>query len=91
MIRWSGLAPWEFEFSFPGSLTSTFQEQVVTCSGTQKDGSLRVVRNGIGINEQAAVELPGIKGRWSLRETFDSAYDKYLVRPSTQECFDGLP
>jgi len=24
MIRWSGLAPWEFEFSFPGSLTSTF-------------------------------------------------------------------
>jgi len=24
MIRWTGLAPWEFEFSFPGSLTSTF-------------------------------------------------------------------
>ena len=24
MIRWSGLAPWEFEFPFPGSLTSTF-------------------------------------------------------------------
>ena len=23
MIRWTGLAPWEFEFSFPGSLTST--------------------------------------------------------------------
>ena len=22
MIRWTGLAPWEFEFSFPGSLTS---------------------------------------------------------------------
>ena len=26
MIRWSGLAPWEFEFSFPGSRTSTFLE-----------------------------------------------------------------
>jgi len=21
MIRWTGLAPWEFEFTFPGSLT----------------------------------------------------------------------
>jgi Mono-functional DNA-alkylating methyl methanesulfonate N-term len=28
------------------------QGQVVTCSGAYKDGSLRVVRNGIGINEQ---------------------------------------
>ena len=24
MIRWTGLAPWAFEFHFPGSLTSTF-------------------------------------------------------------------
>ena len=24
MIRWTGLAPWEFEFIFPGSLASTF-------------------------------------------------------------------
>jgi len=24
LIRWTGLAPWEFEFPFPGSLTSTF-------------------------------------------------------------------
>ena len=24
MIRWTGLAPWDFEFPFPGSLTSTF-------------------------------------------------------------------
>jgi len=24
MIRWTGLAPWGFEFHFPGSLTSTF-------------------------------------------------------------------
>ena len=23
MFRWTGLAPWEFEFPFPGSLTST--------------------------------------------------------------------
>ena len=25
MIRWTGLAPWEHEFPFPGSLASTFQ------------------------------------------------------------------
>jgi len=24
MIRWTGLAPWEFEFPFSGSLVSTF-------------------------------------------------------------------
>ena len=24
MIKWTGLAPWEFEFPFPGSLTSVF-------------------------------------------------------------------
>ena len=24
MIRWTGLAPWEFELPFPGSRTSTF-------------------------------------------------------------------
>jgi len=24
LIRWTGLAPWDFGFPFPGSLTSTF-------------------------------------------------------------------
>jgi len=26
MVRWTSLAPWEFESPFPGSLTSTFPE-----------------------------------------------------------------
>ena len=30
MIRWTGLAPWEFEFPFPGSLTSTFLSSAKT-------------------------------------------------------------
>lgn len=74
------------QVSFTGPLFQSLtpdaqgQGQVVTCSGTMKDGSLRVVRNGIGINEQAAVELPGIKGLWSLRESFDAEFDKYLVQ-----------
>ena len=29
MIKCTGLAPWEFEFPFPGSLTSTFLGAVV--------------------------------------------------------------
>lgn len=55
------------------------QGQVVTCSGAYKDGSLRIVRNGIGINEQASVELQGIKGMWSLRSATDDPYDTFLV------------
>ena len=53
--------------------------QLVTCSGAFKDGSLRVVRSGIGIHEQASVEIEGIKGIWSLRSD-DPIHDKYLVQ-----------
>ncbi|KAE9461432.1 hypothetical protein C3L33_06662, partial [Rhododendron williamsianum] len=59
------------------------QGQVVTCSGAYKDGSLRIVRNGIGINEQASVELQGIKGMWSLRAATDDPYDTFLVVTSS--------
>jgi len=61
------------------------QCQVVTCSGAYKDGSLRVIRNGIGINVQAAIDLPGIKGMWSLRPSTDSLHDKYLVESFISE------
>ena len=33
MIRWTGLAPWEFEFPFPGSLTSTILMTRMSSSG----------------------------------------------------------
>jgi DNA damage-binding protein 1 len=55
------------------------QCQVVTCSGAFKDGSLRIIRNGIGINEQATIDLEGLKGLWSLRSSSSEAYHKYLV------------
>jgi len=61
------------------------QCQVVTCSGGFKDGSLRVVRNGIGIDEQCAVEFPGIQAMWSLRGGFASKWDQYLVQTFTSE------
>lgn len=42
------------------------QGQLVTCSGAFKEGSLRIIRNGIGIQEHGSIDLPGIKGMWAL-------------------------
>lgn len=55
------------------------QCQLVTCSGAFKDGSLRVIRNGVGIQEQAKVDLEGIKGLWSLRPDSKAEYDQFIV------------
>lgn len=60
------------------------QGQAVTCSGCNKDGSLRIIRNGVGINEHAAIELAGIKGMWSLRPS-STRHDKYLVQAFISE------
>ena len=48
------------------------QGQLITCSGGQKNGSLRIIRNGIGIHESANVELPGIKAMWPLKINFQN-------------------
>lgn len=61
------------------------QGLVVTCSGIGKDGSLRVIRNGIGITEHASEELPGIKKLVSLRKRFDDRYHSYLIQSFTSE------
>lgn len=45
------------------------QGQLVTCSGAFKEGSLRIIRNGIGIQENASIDLMGIKGMWALQAT----------------------
>jgi DNA damage-binding protein 1 len=56
------------------------QRQLVTCSGAYKDGSLRIIRSGIGMHEQASLEVGGIKGLWSMRTGDYSLFDKYLVQ-----------
>ena len=53
---------------------SRTQGQLVTCSGVGRNGSLRIVRNGVGIHEQAVLELPGIKGLWALRQSDAATY-----------------
>ncbi|XP_048024173.1 DNA damage-binding protein 1 isoform X2 [Megalobrama amblycephala] len=55
------------------------QGQLVTCSGAFKEGSLRIIRNGIGIHEHASIDLPGIKGLWPLRSESGRDTDDMLV------------
>jgi hypothetical protein len=46
------------------------------CTGAGKHGALRVVRSGVGINAQAALEVPGIKGLWALRQDDSAEYGR---------------
>lgn len=55
------------------------QGQLVTCSGAFKEGSLRIIRSGIGIQEHASIDLPGIKGMWALQTATGSKLDNTLV------------
>ncbi|CAH0552007.1 unnamed protein product [Brassicogethes aeneus] len=55
------------------------QGQLVTCSGAFKEGSLRIIRNGIGIQEHASIDLPGIKGMWALQVASGGRLDNTLV------------
>lgn len=61
------------------------QGQVVAACGIGQHGSLRLVRNGIGIEEQAFVELPGITGLWSVRDSATSTSDALLVQSFAAE------
>ncbi|CAN8074372.1 unnamed protein product [Agarophyton chilense] len=60
------------------------QVQVVTCSSQGKDGSLKIIRNRIGISEHASEELPGMKDMFSLRRHIDDRYDSYLLQTFTR-------
>lgn len=56
------------------------QGQMITCSGTFKEGSLRIIRNGIGIQEHACIDLHGIKGMWALKLGIEETqFDNTLV------------
>ena len=55
------------------------QCQVIAACGGYKEGSLRIVRSGISIEEQAVVELPGLRGIWALSDASDPAHHKFLV------------
>ncbi|KAJ3217250.1 DNA damage-binding protein 1a [Dinochytrium kinnereticum] len=55
------------------------QSQVVACCGVMKHGALRVIRNGIGIQEIAEMEVPGLQGIWSLTSQIHGDNDFILL------------
>lgn len=54
------------------------QGQVVTCSGAFKDGSLHIVRNGIGINEQVISYFIRLKCTFTNDLWFTVPHNCYL-------------
>jgi len=44
MIRWTGFALWEFEFPFPGNLTSTFQNNRRRPTSWRRTGARRATK-----------------------------------------------
>mmetsp|Transcript_43548 Transcript_43548/g.123343 ORF Transcript_43548/g.123343 Transcript_43548/m.123343 type:complete len:1396 (+) Transcript_43548:87-4274(+) len=56
------------------------QSQVVAACGWCKSGSLRLIRNGIGIHEQASVDLPAIRGLWPLKADVNDDNAKILIQ-----------
>ncbi|CAF0930077.1 unnamed protein product [Brachionus calyciflorus] len=55
------------------------QGQIITCSGGHKNGSLRIIKSGIGINESANLELPGVKSIWPLKLLDNQSHDHLLL------------
>jgi DNA damage-binding protein 1 len=54
-------------------------------AGAFKEGSLRIIRNGIGIQEHASIDLHGIKGMWPLRMGLSKEFDNTLVLSFVQQ------
>lgn len=48
------------------------QQQIVTCSGGYKDGSIRIIRNGIGIEQVTSIEMEGVQSVFNIE-------NKYIV------------
>ena len=56
------------------------EEHIVACCGAYKDASLRIIRNGIGVEEIGRLEeMHELTGVWSLRPSSKAKYDTMLV------------
>jgi len=63
MIRWTGLAPWEFEFPFLGSLTSTFLDLIDKSCGTFLSSKIDEIQRWAGPWMSSIVGLEfGVEG-----------------------------
>lgn len=52
---------------------------MVTCSGGRDDGTLRVVRHGVGLSELASLDIDGIQRVWSLSSSSDAVHQDTIV------------
>ncbi|KAH6581560.1 hypothetical protein BASA61_009017 [Batrachochytrium salamandrivorans] len=56
------------------------QVQLVACSGAQRDGSLRIIRNGIGVEEIGQLEdMQEMTGVWGVKPFSAARFDHLLV------------
>ena len=55
------------------------QCQIVACSGALKNGSLRVIRNGIGIEELGRMDCNGIERLWAIQNFNQNQAKQILV------------
>ena len=66
MIGWTGLAPWEFEFHFPGSLTSTFLAQE---NDAKRERALKRARDEIKIRNEKEKEAEQLRQEMAVPPT----------------------
>ncbi|KRX70222.1 DNA damage-binding protein 1 [Trichinella sp. T6] len=55
------------------------QGEIISCSGYGKDGSLKVIRSGIGLYELARLDIPFVNRVWALRYITDEPYDNLFI------------
>lgn len=61
---------------------NTAQAQIVTCSGALNTGSLRVIRNGVDLEELAIVnDMSHAKYMWPLRFRYEEQCVNYHLVP----------
>lgn len=71
--RWPNLAPildFVADDGSGGSPSSSksAQARIITCSGTGPTGSLRVVRNGVAVEDVASLQEPDVRRIWSVAD-----------------------
>ncbi|KAJ1922112.1 DNA damage-binding protein 1a [Tieghemiomyces parasiticus] len=55
------------------------QGQMVACCGAYKGSTLRVIRNGVGIEDQLFIRISGAKRVWSARTTVAARDESFLA------------
>lgn len=56
----------------------------------QQDGSIRIIRNGVGLEERATIEMPGVQNMWSLRSSGGERQDILALAFVSQTAFLAL-